>query len=135
MSKYRREINLSHGFPEIVCLCGSTRFMDTYNKARREFSYAGQIVLSVEIVTTQAVDEDPQHVDPERKAQLDELHKRKIDLADYVFVLNVDGYIGESTQGEIDYAKSTGKRIEYLEPTPWSIEIWRENVGNSGETP
>jgi len=49
------------------------------------------------------------------KAKLDELHLRKIDLADEVLILNVDGYIGESTRNELNYAKSKGKKIRFLE--------------------
>lgn len=102
--------------PEIVCLCGSTRFVETFNAWRKRLTYDGCIVLSIEIVTTQAQSEDPQHVDPDRKAKLDELHLRKIDLADRVLVLNVGGYIGDSTRNEIAYATRLGKRIDYLEP-------------------
>lgn len=47
---------------------------------------------------------------------LDDMHKRKIDMADEIFVINVGGYIGESTKSEIEYAKKTGKIINYLEP-------------------
>ncbi len=46
--------------------------------------------------------------------RLDELHLRKIDLADEVFILNVGGYIGESTRKEIEYAQRQGKPIKYL---------------------
>ena len=99
--------------PTIVCLCGSTRFMDEWNHQRRRLTEAGEIVLAIEIVTTQSRDED-QHVDPALKARLDELHKRKIDLADYVLVLNVGGYIGESTKSEIAYAESIGRPVQYL---------------------
>ena len=49
------------------------------------------------------------------KEMLDDMHKRKIDLADEIFVINVGGYIGESTKSEIEYAKSMGKKINYLE--------------------
>ena len=49
------------------------------------------------------------------KIRLDVLHFRKIDLSDEIFVLNVGGYIGESTSREIEYAKSTGKAVWYLE--------------------
>lgn len=47
---------------------------------------------------------------------LDDMHKRKIDMADEVFVINVGGYIGSSTQSEIEYASATGKTVNYLEP-------------------
>lgn len=101
--------------PPIVCLCGSTRFVETFNEYRKRLTYEGKIVLSIEIVTTQAAHEDPQHVNSDLKAMLDELHLRKIDLATEVMVLNVGGYIGESTRCEISYAKRTGKPITYLE--------------------
>lgn len=104
--------------PTIVVLCGSTRFVDEFNRQRKILTEHGQIVLSIEVVTTQAPTEDPQHVDPNLKERLDELHKRKIDLADEVLVLNVGGYIGDSTRSEIDYAEKAGKPIRYLEPLP-----------------
>ena len=44
------------------------------------------------------------------------MHKRKIDMADEIFVVNVGGYIGESTRSEIDYATANGKPVRYLEP-------------------
>lgn len=103
-------------FPPIVCLCGSTRFVAEFNRQRKELTERGQIVLSIEVVTTQAREHDPQHADPALKARLDELHKRKIDLADYVLVLNVGGYIGASTRAEIAYAAALGKPVRYLEP-------------------
>ena len=49
------------------------------------------------------------------KAMLDDMHKRKIDMADEIFVINVNGYIGESTKSEIEYATTTGKVVNYLE--------------------
>lgn len=101
--------------PEVICLCGSTRFMKAYNEARKRLTYEGKIVLSVEIVTTQTRDEDPQHINLELKAMLDKLHLRKIDMSDRVLVLNVTGYIGESTRAEIAYAEKIGKPIDYLE--------------------
>ena len=101
--------------PKIVCLCGSTRFVDIYNEYRKIFTLKGYIVLSIEIVTTQSQKDDPQFSNTELKKQLDELHKRKIDLADEVFVINKSNYIGESTASEIAYAKAHGKPIYYLE--------------------
>jgi len=104
------------GKATIVCLCGSTRFMDIYNEWRAKLAYEGKIVLSVELVNTQTKSEDPQHSNHALKEMLDELHLRKIDLADEVFVLNVEGYIGKSTRKEIEYAESKGKPINYLVP-------------------
>lgn len=100
--------------PEIVVLCGSTRFMDAFHTANRELSLAGKIVLTVELVTYDGAT-DPQRADPEQKQKLDELHHHKIELADSVLVLNVDGYIGKSTAEEIAYAESLDKPIAYLE--------------------
>jgi hypothetical protein len=101
--------------PLVVCLCGSTRFVAEFNRQRHALTIAGQIVLSIEIVTSQARDRDPQYTDPALKARLDELHKRKIDLADYVLILNVGGYIGDSTRSEIAYATAHGVPVRYLE--------------------
>ncbi len=50
------------------------------------------------------------------KEMLDDMHKRKIDMADEIYVINVGGYIGESTKSEIQYALATGKKVQYLEP-------------------
>jgi hypothetical protein len=102
-------------FPPVVCLCGSTRFVAEFNRQRKELTERGQIVLSIEVVTTQAREHDPQHTGPALKARLDELHKRKIDLADYVLVLNVGGYTGASTRAEVAYARTHGKPVSYLE--------------------
>ena len=101
--------------PVVVCLCGSTRFVDTFNEWRRKLTLERVIVLSVEITLPQSTRDDPQHSDGKTKIMLDELHFRKIDLADEIMVLNVGGYIGWSTQNEIDYAMSIGKPIKYLE--------------------
>jgi hypothetical protein len=104
--------------PEIVCLCGSTRFMDHFHEAGWQFTLQGMIVLSVGVSKHQTLDGG--HVGEalggDVAAKLDALHLRKIDLADRVFVLNVGGYIGSSTRKEIDYAKSIGKPVAYLEP-------------------
>ncbi len=99
--------------PTIVCLCGSTRFADAYATAYREESLAGKIVLSVGVMIHTG-DLPIRHDGPEKRL-LDELHLRKIDLADEVLVLNVGGYIGESTARELAYARQHGKHIRMLE--------------------
>ncbi len=101
--------------PIIVCLCGSTRFIDTFKEAARRETLAGKIVLTVSDIITYNGVTDPQRANPEQKAMLDELHLRKIDLAHEILVLNVGGYIGESTSREIQYAQDNGKIIRYLE--------------------
>jgi hypothetical protein len=102
---------LPHDFPEIVCLCGSTRFMKEFYDANMRETLAGRIVLTVGMSSNG--DCKPTE---EQKISLDKLHKRKIDLADSVLVLNVGGYIGDSTRSEIAHAKATGKPIRFLEP-------------------
>jgi hypothetical protein len=111
--------------PPVVCLCGSTRFYDEFRRANLRLTLDGQIVLSIGYDTRSDADlaaaaelgNDPSVI----KTRLDELHKRKIDLADYVLVLNVGGYIGESTRSEISYARTLGKPVRYLHrPEPVS---------------
>lgn len=99
----------------IVCLCGSTRFMETFFDEGWRLTLEGKIVLSVGVWRKGPADHAGEWISEEVKHRLDELHKRKIDLADEVLILNVGGYIGESTRSEIEYAKQQGKPISYLE--------------------
>lgn len=99
---------------KIVTLCGSPRFVPAFNDWRERFTLDGRIVLSIEIVTTQAPELDPQHVAPAVKERLDLLHLEKIDMSDEVFVLDVGGYIGESTRREIEHAQRIGVPVRYL---------------------
>ena len=103
--------------PVIVCLCGSTRFKDAFDEAIYLETMAGRIVLSVGFYMHATGNRHGQEVGatPAQKIGLDELHKRKIDLCDEVLVLNVGGYIGESTRSEIDYAIAHGRQVRYLE--------------------
>lgn len=102
--------------PQIVCLCGSTRFYDEFRRANLRLTLEGKIVLSIGCDTKSDGDITEVGDRAETKAALDELHKRKIDLADAVLVINIGGYIGESTRSEIEYAKSVGVPVGYLEP-------------------
>ncbi|KKN88180.1 hypothetical protein LCGC14_0252520 [marine sediment metagenome] len=97
--------------PRIVCLCGSTKFKEAYARWNRHFTLAGFMVLSVGFFSHA----DEEDVDATTKAELDQLHLHKIDLADEVGVVNVGGYVGSSTQAEIDYARSRGKPVTFLE--------------------
>jgi len=99
--------------PSIVCICGSTRFMKRIREVGRDLTYEGKIVVGPECVTSSEHEFEAAH--PELKAMMDKLHLRKIDLADEVFIVNVDGYIGESTAREIEYAKKQGKTVRFLE--------------------
>ena len=102
--------------PEVVCLCGSTRFKDAYYRENKRLTHEGKIVLSVgDLDTSEAARAANVPMEPALKIKMDVLHLRKIDLADSILVLNVGGYVGESTAREIEYARSTGKRIVFLE--------------------
>lgn len=101
--------------PEIVCLCGSTKFIKEYNHWRQKLTQEGKIVLAIEVVTTQTIENDPQHCDPETKEMLDELHLRKIDMADTIMFLNKNDYIEKSTKNELEYAFNKEKDIVFLE--------------------
>jgi len=105
-------------FPLIVCLCGSTRFGDAFREANLRETLDGRIVLSIGCNMRNDAEIFGHLADDKLvaiKAKLDELHLRKIDLADEILILNVEGYIGESTQRELEYAKSQGKAIRFLE--------------------
>lgn len=102
--------------PNIICLCGSTRFIEQFAIQTWELERKGNIVLGCTLLPEWYC-KTPSHFGEATgtKEQCDELHKRKIDLADEVLVLNIDGYIGDSTRSEIEYAVRTGKPVRYLE--------------------
>jgi hypothetical protein len=105
--------------PPVVCLCGSTRFGAAFAAANLDRTLAGEIVLSI---GCNMRDDDlfagRDEAELARiKAALDDLHKRKIDLADYVLVVSdKSGYFGDSTAGEIFYAVEHGKPVRFAEP-------------------
>ena len=97
---------------KVITLCGSTKFKEQYLEAQKSLTLEGNIVISVGLFGHSGDDE----VWTEgTKAMLDDMHLRKIDMADEIYVINVGGYIGESTRREIAYAKNTGKSVKYLE--------------------
>ena len=111
--------------PKIVCLCGSTRFWRTFQKAGLDETLAGNIVLSIGAASGTNDDHFgnlPKDEYDRIKRELDSLHLRKIDIADEVLILNVDGYIGNSTARELFYARSLGKPIRFLEPSNMEME-------------
>lgn len=120
----------------VVTLCGSTRFKDEFMKVQKRLTLEGNIVISVGLFSHSGDQEVWKNMDDvtltKTKEMLDDMHKRKIDMADSIFVINVGGYIGESTKSEIEYALSHGKEVIYLE------EINNCNHGNimvyGGET-
>ena len=106
-----------HDRPRIVCLCGSTRFMQEFHDVGWELTLEGYIVLTVG-VCMHAADHGGEALGDDVCGKLDELHKRKIDLCDWVFVINKGGYIGSSTRSEIEYAIANGCTVVYMEPPP-----------------
>ena len=110
--------------PTIVCLCGSTKFHKEFMHANYEETMAGKIVLSVGFYMHSSQDAHGEiwGCTPEQKVALDELHLRKIDLADEVLILNVGGYIGNSTRRELNYAKEKGKVVRFLEQESEGVE-------------
>ncbi|MFF3208370.1 hypothetical protein [Streptomyces sp. NPDC002962] len=105
--------------PPIVVLCGSSRFWDAFTEAALYETVAGRIVLApgCNLKTPHPLWDDPARAD-RLKRVLDDLHLRKIDLADDVLIVNPGGYIGDSTRREIAYARSLGKPLRYTHPTP-----------------
>ena len=104
---------------KVITLCGSTRFKDEFMEAQKRLTLEGNIVISVGLFDHSGDNEVWENMDEgtltKTKEMLDDMHKRKIDMADEIFVINVGGYIGASTKSEIEYAKATGKPVRFLE--------------------
>lgn len=98
--------------PRIVCLCGSMRFLDAFTLATQRETLAGRIVLSV--ATLAGMEGQTVTITEEAKRKIDQLHFRKIEVADEILVLNVDDYVGASTKSEIEYARKLGKPVRWL---------------------
>jgi hypothetical protein len=96
----------------IITLCGSTKFKDEFIAEQKRLTLEGNIVISVGLFGHSG---DKEVWSESTKEMLDDMHKRKIDLADEIFVINAGGYIGSSTKSEIEYAKQTNKGVKYLE--------------------
>lgn len=105
---------------KVITLCGSTRFKYEFIEVQKELTLMGYIVISVGLFGHSG-----DIITEEQKVMLDDMHKRKIDMADEIFVVNKNGYIGSSTQSEIDYANEHKKPIRYLcDPNP-PKQRWR----------
>ena len=102
--------NFGQGWPEIVTLCGSTRFRAEYESEMERLTLGRKIVVGVGLY---GYGRTPP-LDAATKAMLDDVHLWKIDLADRVHIINPGGYVGESTTAEIAYARMANKRITYM---------------------
>ncbi len=104
---------------KVVTLCGSTRFKDQFMEIQKRLTLEGNIVISIGLFGHAGDQEVWDGMDEgtlsKTKEMLDDMHKRKIDMADEIYVINVGGYIGDSTRSEIQYAEEHGKRIRYYE--------------------
>ena len=102
----------------VITLCGSTRFKDEFYEAQKRLTLEGNIVISVGLFGQSGDSEVWEGMDEgtlsKTKEMLDDMHKRKIDMADGIYVINVGGYIGNSTRSEIEYAEASGKFVKYL---------------------
>ena len=97
---------------KVITLCGSTHFKEQFLEAQKRLTLEGNIVISVGLFGHSG---DEEVWNEGTKEMLDDMHKRKIDMADAIYVINVGGYIGSSTRSEIEYAKKQGKQVLYLE--------------------
>lgn len=106
----------------VITLCGSTRFPDAFALANMHLSLQGHIVIGLGMLGhadeprgARFLTSDGDESTPEKQG-LDQLHFRKIDISDGIYVVNVGGYVGSSTRREIKYAKDRGKTVEWMFP-------------------
>lgn len=112
MAKYIERGKNMVGKYNVITLCGSTKFKEDFIREQKRLTLEGNIVISVGLFGHSGDDEVwTDNV----KEMLDDMHKRKIDMADEIFVINKGGYIGSSTKSEIEYATKTGKKVNYME--------------------
>ena len=97
---------------KVITLCGSTKFKNEFLEVQKRLTLQGNIVLTVGLFGHSGDDEAWSEG---TKEMLDDMHKRKIDMSDEIFVINKDGYIGSSTKSEIEYAINANKKVNYLE--------------------
>lgn len=102
---------------KVITLCGSTRFKDLFDEWNMKLTLQGNAVFSCGCWFQQKGDvgKNLPEISKDVKDMLDNIHKEKIRHSDAIFVINKDGYIGQSTKSEIEYAKKLGKEIMYLE--------------------
>ena len=112
---------------KVITLCGSTRFKDQFLEAQKKLTLQGNIVISVGLFGHSGDQEVWENMEEgtltKTKQMLDDMHRHKIDMADEIFVINVGGYIGASTQSETPNSLASGKQVTYLENPDNSIKI------------
>lgn len=95
----------------VITLCGSIKFKDKFIEIQEKLTLEGNIVLTPNFFNNIK----KENIDEKTKNMLDKMHKQKIDMSDEILVINVGGYIGESTKNEINYANLKSKKIRFLE--------------------
>lgn len=104
---------------KVITLCGSTRFKEDFLEAQKKLTLEGNIVISVGLFGHGGDQEVWENMDEgtitKTKEMLDDMHKRKIDMSDEIYVINKGGYIGSSTKSEIEYAIKTNKKVRFME--------------------
>lgn len=95
----------------IITLCGSTRYIEQFNHANTWLTMHGNIVLSVGSFRHSDRDKEIADIIMSNKTTLDYLHKTKISMSDLVIIIDIDGYIGDSTKSEIEFARTLNKPI------------------------
>lgn len=115
--------------PRVYTLCGSTRFPQAHALANLHLSAMGHVVIPLgmhghadEPQGARFLTSDGDESTPVKQA-LDQLHFRKIDLSDGIYVVNVGGYVGSSTMREIAYARSKGLDVVWMFPDAISAEL------------
>ena len=94
----------------VITLCGSMRFRAEFERLNAELTLAGHVVLAPTALSPST------ELTGEERARLGRIHLQKVAMADEVLVVNVGGYVGESTRREIEHARSRGIRVRFLEP-------------------
>ena len=110
---------------QVITLCGSTRFKDEFERIQKKLTLEGNIVISVGLFghsgDKEVCEGMSENTITDTKKMLDDMHKQKIDMADGIYIINPDGYIGQSTWSEICYAYMTDKPIDAMEGIPLSV--------------
>ena len=95
----------------VITLCGSIKFKTEFMKVQEKLTLEGNIVFTPNFLNNIKKEE----INEKTKKMLDEMHRQKIDMSNEIYVINVGGYIGDSTKNEIEYTKEKGKKISYIE--------------------
>lgn len=92
----------------VITLCGSARFRKEIDEVQKSLALQGHLIFTIENLESVEITKEIENM-------LDITHRKKIDLSDAIYVINLNGYIGESTSNEIEYARKNGKEVMYLE--------------------